>query len=47
MRNPFETEEHQAFRDSVRNFVEREIRPYADEWDEACETYLIERRGHA
>jgi len=38
MRNPFETEEHQAFRDTVRNFVEREIRPYADEWDEACET---------
>jgi len=38
MRNPFETEEHQAFRDAVRNFVEREIRPYADEWDEACET---------
>jgi acyl-CoA dehydrogenase len=38
MRNPFETEEHQAFRDSVRNFIEREIRPYADEWDEACET---------
>jgi len=38
MRNPFETEEHQAFRDAIRDFVEREIRPYADEWDEACET---------
>ena len=38
MRNPFETEEHQAFRDAVRDFIEREIRPYADEWEDACET---------
>ena len=29
MRNPFEIEEHQAFRDAVLDFVEREIRPYA------------------
>ena len=35
MRNPFETEEQQAFRDMVRDFVEREIRPHADAWDEA------------
>lgn len=35
MRNPFETEERQAFRDMVRDFVEREIRPHADAWDEA------------
>ena len=38
MRNPFEMEEHQVFRDTGRDFSEREIRPYADEWDEACET---------
>jgi len=37
MRNPFQTEERQAFQDTVRNFVEREIRPYADAWDEAGE----------
>jgi acyl-CoA dehydrogenase len=35
MRNPFETEERQAFRDTVRDFVAREILPHADEWDEA------------
>ena len=37
MRNPFLTEERQAFRDTVRGFVEREIRPHADGWDEAGE----------
>ena len=37
MRNPFETEERTAFRDAVIRLVEREIRPYADEWDEAGE----------
>jgi len=35
MRNPFETEERQAFRDMVRDFVAREILPHADDWDEA------------
>ena len=37
MRNPFETEERQVFRDTVRRFVEREILPNADTWDEAGE----------
>jgi acyl-CoA dehydrogenase len=37
MHNPFETEERQAFRDTVRDFVAREIRPHADAWDEAGE----------
>ena len=37
MHNPFETEERQAFRDMVRDFVAREIRPHADAWDEAGE----------
>jgi acyl-CoA dehydrogenase len=35
MRNPFETEERQAFRDIVRDLVAREILPHADDWDEA------------
>lgn len=32
--NPF-TEEHEMFRKSVRKFVENEITPHADEWEEA------------
>src|SRR4051794_29972484 len=32
--NPFTTE-HELFRKSVREFVERELTPYAHEWDEA------------
>lgn len=35
MRNPFETEERRSFRESFARFVAREIRPHADEWDEA------------
>ena len=35
MKNPFETEERRAFRESIRSFVEKEITPYADAWDEA------------
>ncbi len=31
----FFTEEHRAFRDMLRKFVETEIEPYASEWDEA------------
>ena len=34
MRNPFETEERKALRDMVRDFVAREIKPHADDWDE-------------
>jgi len=37
MRNPFQTEEREAFRDLVRGFVQREIAPHADDWDEAGE----------
>jgi acyl-CoA dehydrogenase len=37
MKNPFETPERAAFRDTVRRFVETEIAPFADEWDEAGE----------
>ncbi|MEO1289280.1 MAG: acyl-CoA dehydrogenase family protein [Chloroflexota bacterium] len=32
--NPF-TEEHTMFRKSVRKFVENELTPYADQWEEA------------
>src|SRR3954465_792339 len=33
--SPFYTAEHLAYRDVVRRFVEKEIAPYAHEWDEA------------
>jgi alkylation response protein AidB-like acyl-CoA dehydrogenase len=35
MASPFYTAEHEAYRDVVRRFVEKEIEPYAHEWDEA------------
>ena len=31
----FWTDEHRAFRDSARRFVDREIAPFAEDWDEA------------
>ena len=37
MRNPFENEVRGAFRDTIRDFVSKEIIPFADEWDEAGE----------
>jgi citronellyl-CoA dehydrogenase len=33
---PF-TEEHDLFRKTVRDFVAKELRPHAREWDEACD----------
>ena len=33
--NPHFTEEHHAWRDALRRFVDAEIMPYADDWDEA------------
>jgi acyl-CoA dehydrogenase len=35
--SPFYTSDHEAFRDVVRRFVEKEIEPYAHAWDEAGE----------
>ncbi len=35
MRNPFETEERRAFRETVARFVAQDIAPHADAWDEA------------
>src|SRR5262249_15242851 len=32
---PYFTEEHQMFRETVKQFVEAEIAPHAEEWDEA------------
>jgi acyl-CoA dehydrogenase len=37
MKSPFYTAEHDAFRDVMRRFVEKEIEPFAHEWDEAGE----------
>ncbi len=37
MKNPFENEERAAFRETVRRFVETELTPFADAWDEAGE----------
>lgn len=35
LNNPYLREEHEAYRSQIRRFVEREIMPYASEWDEA------------
>jgi acyl-CoA dehydrogenase len=35
--SPFYTPEHEAFRQTLRKFVAREIEPYANQWDEAGE----------
>lgn len=47
MNNPFDTEERAAFRESVRRFVEAEIKPHADEWDEGheCPKHIHEGLG--
>ncbi|RXG92159.1 acyl-CoA dehydrogenase family protein [Bradyrhizobium zhanjiangense] len=37
MKSPFYTAEHDAFRDVMHRFVEKEITPFAHEWDEAGE----------
>src|SRR3984957_1291259 len=37
MGSPFYTAEHAAYREVVRRCVEKEIEPYAHEWDEAGE----------
>ena len=34
-KSPYYTESHEAFRSSLRRFVEQEIAPFVDEWDEA------------
>ncbi|WP_315740591.1 acyl-CoA dehydrogenase family protein [Bradyrhizobium sp. SZCCHNR1093] len=36
-KSPFYTAEHEAFRDVIRRFVDKEIAPFASVWDEAGE----------
>jgi len=38
MKNSFGTPERVAFRKTLRAFVEKEIKPNADTWDEAGQT---------
>ncbi|NIB44685.1 acyl-CoA dehydrogenase [Pseudomaricurvus alkylphenolicus] len=35
LKNPYLTPEHEEYRSQIRRFVEREIMPFAAEWDEA------------
>jgi acyl-CoA dehydrogenase len=35
--SPFYSAEHEAFRQTVRRFVDRELMPHVDQWDEAEE----------
>ena len=37
MKSPYYTPEHEAFRASLRRFVDKEIAPFAEAWDEAGE----------
>ncbi|MDP6872358.1 MAG: acyl-CoA dehydrogenase family protein [Alphaproteobacteria bacterium] len=37
MLSPFENEERTAFRDTFRRFIEKDVKPYVDDWDEAGE----------
>ena len=37
MKHPMFSEEHDIFRDTVRRFVEKELAPHAEEWEEAEE----------
>ncbi len=45
--NPYFTDEHELLRKSIREFVEREIRPYAEEWEqeESFPNWIFERMG--
>ena len=33
MKSIYFNEDHQMFRESVRDFVNKEIKPYADQWE--------------
>ena len=39
--NPHFTEEHDAWRTALRRFIDTEVMPYADDWDEAGALSLI------
>ena len=34
MKNPFDTPEREAFRAQLKAFVDKEIKPYVNDWDE-------------
>ena len=36
LRNPDLTEDHEAWREQLRRFIDKEITPFVDEWDENC-----------
>jgi acyl-CoA dehydrogenase len=40
LKSPFYTEDHQQWREQLRRFVEKEITPFVDEWEEAGEVPL-------
>lgn len=40
LKSPFYTESHQQWREQMRKFVEREISPFIDDWEEAGEVPL-------
>ena len=37
MKNPFDNPDRVAFREQLKNFVNKEIKPFVNEWDEAGE----------
>ena len=47
MQNPFDTEERKAFRETLRRYVEDEIKPYVNDWDEnhECPQHVHEALG--
>src|SRR5262249_26429990 len=46
MWQPF-TEEHEQFRKTVRQFAEKELAPFADEWEKSCDfpNHVFKRAG--
>ena len=49
MKSPYFSEEHEAFREAVRKFMENEIAPHAAEWEKrsssAAGTLGLEEAG--
>ena len=42
MKNPWFKEEHEIFRKTVRKFMETELAPHAEEWEEAKKHYYVQ-----
>jgi len=47
MKSPYFNEDHELFRQSVRSFVDKEIKPYADQWEkeEKVDRALFKKLG--